>query len=149
MTVRSFLGSLVCLAMATGCGNSYRTGVGYGGSPGIPPSAYEHYILGRLAAEHGDHEAAAAELRLASASAPEQPEPRVAVGVELLVGGHVDAARAEASYAVREWPTDAGAWRLMGRVRGAAGDAAGAAEAFERSVAADSSDESTWLLLAV
>src|SRR5262245_43057345 len=127
------LSNLAGLA-AGGC-TSYRSGVGYGASPGIAPSAYEHYILGRLAAERGDHETAIAELRQASASAPEQSEPRLAIGDELLVAGHTDGARREASYAIREWPADPGAWRLLGRVRGASTDMAGAAEAFERSLA--------------
>src|SRR5215831_2783672 len=140
---------LVTLAMsAAGCINRYRTGAGYGGSPGIAPSAYEHYIRGRLAADQGDHVTAIAELRMASASAPDQPEPRIAVGEELLAAGRMDDARAEAGDAIGKWPSDPRAWRLVGRVRGAWGDGPGAAEAFERSLAIDSSSESSWLMLA-
>src|SRR5215471_2251160 len=96
-------GALVMGFLATACAGTYRTGVGYGGEPGIAPSAYEHYIRGRLAAEQGDHVTAIAELRMASASAPDQPEPRIAVGEELLAAGRMDDARAEAGDAIGKW----------------------------------------------
>jgi tetratricopeptide (TPR) repeat protein len=134
--------------LATACAGSYRSGIGYGGEPGITPSAYEHYIRGRLAAEDGDHDTAIAEMRMAAASAPDQAEPRLAVGEELLAAGRLDAANHEAAYAVDTWPKDAASWRLLGRVRAAGTDVAGAVKALERAVVLDVDDEESWLMLA-
>lgn len=133
---------------ATACAGTYRTGVGYGGEPGIAPSAYEHYIRGRLAAEGGDHDTAIAEMRMAAASAPDQVEPRLVVGEELLAAGRLDAAQHEAAYVVETWPRDAAAWQLLGRVRAAGTDVKGAVKALEQAISLDDADEETFLLVA-
>src|SRR5512143_3186971 len=127
MRARLLLGLLLG---ASACAGSYRTGIGYTSEVGVAPSAYEHYIRGRIASDRGDHDTAIAELRMASACAPDEIEPRIAVGDELLAAGRFDAARGEAVFAVHEWPKDAEAWRLMGRVLAAGTDVAGAAQAF-------------------
>jgi tetratricopeptide (TPR) repeat protein len=144
----SVLGLILIVGTGAACAGSYRTGAGYAGDPGIAPTAYEHYIRGRIAADRGDHDTALAELRMAAAAAPDEVEPRVAVGEELLSAGRFDAALTEAGVAVREWPRDPAPWRLLGRVRAAATDVAGAAQAFERAVQLDATDETSWLMLA-
>jgi tetratricopeptide (TPR) repeat protein len=146
MRVRTLLG-LVLSVQLSACAGSHRAGSGYGNNPRFAPSAYEHYIRGRVASERGDHELAAAEMLMSAAVAPNEPEPRLAVVDELLAAGHVDAAQSEAAFAVASWPDDAGAWRNLGRVRSAAADIRGAAEAFEHAVALSKDDEESWLML--
>src|SRR5689334_12168274 len=121
----------------------------YGQWPEIAPSAYEHYVRGRLAVEHGEHELAIAEFRMASAVAPDQPELRVAIGEELLSLGQLDNASAEGDAIVGQWPTEGLGWRLLGQVRAHRANLPGAIQAFERAVALDAQDENSWLLLAL
>jgi tetratricopeptide (TPR) repeat protein len=145
--LRFVVGAPLLLAGLAACATSYRAGAGYGGEPGVAPSAYEHYLRGRLASDRGEHELAIAEMRMASAAAPDEPEPRVAVGEALLVAGRIDAANAEARDVVDVWPADAGAWRLLGRTRAATADVRGAAAAFEQAIKLDDKDEGAWLML--
>ena len=146
MRARKLLGLVLSVSMA-GCAGSFRSAAGYGTDPRFALSAFEHYIRGRVAAEGGNHELAIAEMRMASAVAPNEPEPRIAVIEELLAAGRVDAAQAEARYAVASWPDDGSVWRAFGRVRSAASDVRGAADAFEHAVALNKDDEDSWLML--
>ena len=92
--VRSFALILGILTIATACRPTQKQAVWHR-QPDIPPSAYEHYIRGKLASVEGDHRLAVAEFRLASAIAPDQPELRVSVAEELLAAGLNEHARQE------------------------------------------------------
>jgi tetratricopeptide (TPR) repeat protein len=140
--------AFVALALLTACAPGTRSGAGYGGEPGVAPSAYEHYVRGRIAAEDGSHDTALAEFRMAAAAAPDQAELRLAIGNELLDAGRVEPAQAEADAIVAAWPEDAAGWRLLGRVRAARSDPAAAVSAFERAVTLDAADETSYLMLA-
>jgi tetratricopeptide (TPR) repeat protein len=140
--------SLLFLAV-TGCASAFHRGPSpYSQWPEIAPSAYEHYIRGRLAVEHSQHELAVAEFRMASAVAPEEPELRVAIGEELLALGQLDNAGTEGDSIVANWPEHALGWRLVGEIRAHRADLLGAISAFERAVKLDPLDENAWLLLA-
>src|SRR5688572_17101635 len=97
---------LLLLLMASACRPSSRLSYADGHDGEIPPSAYEHYIRGRMASLEGDHKLAVAEFRLASAIAPDQPELRVAAAEELLAAGMTEHARQELALILKTWPRE-------------------------------------------
>ncbi len=137
------------LLLVSACHPSNRLRYADGHTAGVPASAYEHYIRGRMAALDGDHKLAVAEFRLASTIAPDQPELRVAAAEELLAAGMTEHARQELRLILERWPRDAPAWVLLGRAHARAGDAAEAIAAYEKALAIDAADEDTYLLMAV
>lgn len=129
------------------CGTDrWGGGIGYGSRPSTSPSAYAHYLRGRLAIENADHDRAIDELRMATAAAPDEAELALSLAEELHAAGHAEAANAAAEALVRRWPEESTAWRLLGRIRAVSGDVAGAATAFEASVAL-ADDETAYLML--
>jgi tetratricopeptide (TPR) repeat protein len=120
----------------------------YGVTPAVSPTAYEHYIRGRMAAEQGDHQLAVVEMRMAAAAAGDDVELRVAVGEQLLAAGQLEAALAEAAATTEAWPFEPDGWRLLGRARAAQTDVRGAVRALARAVELDGEDEATALMLA-
>ncbi len=138
---------VLCLTTAACASRPALRGSGTPDRPEIPPSAYEHYIRGRIAAERGDHELALIELRMASASADRPLELRVAIGEALMAAGRADEARREAEILCRDSPRAAVAWRLLGRANVALGNPRGAVLPFERAADLDPDDENVWLML--
>src|SRR5262245_49537745 len=140
---------LILATATTACHPSRRLRYADGHVEDVPPSAYEHYIRGRMAALEGDHKLAIAEFRLASAVAPDQPELRVAAAQELLAAGMTEHSRQELRLILEIWPRDAAAWQLLGRVQARAGDAGEALAAYEKALAIDPKNEDTYLLMAM
>lgn len=100
--------------------------------------AIAHYLAARLLDQSGDHEGAAAALRLAAAHDPQSPEIRVALAEALARAGRGD----EAEEAAREGiaigpgtPAAADGFELIGRLRAARGDIPEATAALEAALA--------------
>ena len=87
--------------------------------------------------ESAGPEAAAATLRGALAETPEARDPRFALAALLVEAEEPVAAAGELRALLERYPADAEAWNLMGALHGRAGRRSDAAQALDRSLAAD------------
>lgn len=118
---RALLAALVAAA-ASACGVAFR-------DPAAPtvqrtpsPEAYEQFVLGAIAVENGDAEAAALHFDSAVALDPDDPLLRVEHAKALAACGHGGAARREALRALLVEPAFEAAWVVLAELHAASGD---------------------------
>ena len=82
----------------------------------LPADAYAHYLAGKLALYRDEPEAAARELSLAAAAAPDQPMLAVELGRALAKSKQDVAAQDVLAKARMKWPGHAQVWLASGEV---------------------------------
>jgi tetratricopeptide (TPR) repeat protein len=113
----------------------------------VSPSAYQHYIQALLFANEDRHDRAAAELREAIVSDPDDPDLRARLAHELVKLGQIDAAESEARQALR-LGNCVEAYLSLAEVYRGRNDLHGAVAALEQAVHADVSRQDSYLELA-
>ncbi len=137
---------VACVAVAAlACGGTPRRR-----GPLLPLSrdGYAHYLAGKLALVDGDVVEAVAQLSLAAAAQPDEPQIAVALARARLRANDVRGALATATRATDRWPRVASTWRVRGEAAQAADDLPLATTAFDRAIQLAPDDEATYLALA-
>jgi tetratricopeptide (TPR) repeat protein len=140
------LPALLLLVTALGA-----AGCGARPAPRPPPlaaEAYARYLEGRLALYRGDYDRAVAQLRAASAAAPDEVMITVALIDAIYRTGAREAARDEVRAAQARWPHAPEVWLVAGKVWRGLRDHERARLAFERAIQLDRTSERGWLGLA-
>ncbi|HKA86474.1 MAG TPA: tetratricopeptide repeat protein [Haliangiales bacterium] len=118
------------------------------GPSDTPPEAYARYLEGKILLEEGEAHRAVTAFQRAAVAAGGSAEPRIAAADALLQAGRPALALAEAETVVAGWPDEPRGWALLGRIRAHQGDLVGGAQALERAVALDATNEGSHLALA-
>ncbi len=136
---------LFALALIAAC---HRTPKPVAVTP-LPANAYAHYLAGKLALYRDDPAAAADELRLAAAAAPDQPMIAVELARALAKAKRDAAARDVLALARRKWPDHSQVWLASGEVlEDAAATRAEALGAYKRAIKLEPTEEQAYLGLA-
>ncbi|HEY5923610.1 MAG TPA: tetratricopeptide repeat protein [Kofleriaceae bacterium] len=115
----------------------------------LPAGAYAHYLAGKLALYRDDPAAAADELRLAAAAAPDQPMIAVELARALAKAKRAAAARDVLVLARKKWPDHSQVWLASGEVlEDAAATRKEALDAYRKAIKLEPTEERAYIGLA-